>query len=108
MFSFIFVALIAMIFVNYGGGGYAQFQHSSWHGITIADAVFPLFVWILGASSVFSIKNAFDKGVSKRTLLMKVAMRTLKLFVSFPLHTNAFFILDWAYLDHCLCFEYSL
>ncbi len=79
MFSLI--ALIAMIFINYGGGGYALFEHSSWHGITFADVVFPLFVWILGASLVFSLKNALDKGVSKRTLLIKVAMRTLKLFV---------------------------
>ncbi|CAF3665598.1 unnamed protein product [Adineta steineri] len=82
-------ALIAMIFVNYGGGGYAQFEHSSWHGITFADTVFPIFVWILGASLVFSLKNAFDKGVSKRTLLMKVAMRTLKLFIiGFILNTR--------------------
>ncbi len=79
--SFLFLALIAMVFVNYGGGGYVQFEHSPWHGITFADVVLPLFVWILGASLVFSLKNAFDRGVSKRTLLMKVAMRTLKLFV---------------------------
>ncbi|CAF2968996.1 unnamed protein product, partial [Rotaria sp. Silwood2] len=82
-------ALIAMIFVNYGGGGYAQFEHSPWHGITFADIVFPLFVWILGASLIFSLKNALDKGVSKRTLLIKVAMRTLKLFIiGFILNTR--------------------
>jgi hypothetical protein len=81
--SFFTIALIAMIFVNYGGGGYAQFEHSPWHGVTFADIVFPLFVWILGTSLVFSLKNALDKGVSKRTLLTKVAMRTLKLFVCF-------------------------
>ena len=71
-----------MIFVNYGGGGYALFEYSSWHGLTFADMVFPLFVWICGASMVFSLKNGFDKGVSKRALLSKVAFRTLKLFVS--------------------------
>ena len=70
-----------MIFVNYGGGGYAMFEYSSWHGITVADAIFPLFVWICGASLVFSLKNSFDKGVSKRSLLIKIAMRTFKLFV---------------------------
>ena len=72
-----------MIFVNYGGGGYAQFEHSSWHGITFADVVFPLFVWILGTSLILSLKNALDKGASKRTLLIKVSMRTLKLFVCY-------------------------
>ncbi|CAF1177372.1 unnamed protein product [Rotaria sp. Silwood1] len=82
-------ALIAMIFINYGGGGYAQFEHSSWHGITFADIVFPLFIWILGASLIFSLKNALDKSVSKRTLLIKVAMRTLKLFIiGFILNTR--------------------
>lgn len=81
LFLNVFLALIAMVFVNYGGGGYAQFEHSSWHGVTFADIVFPLFIWILGASLILSLKNALDKGVSKRTLLVKVAMRTLKLFV---------------------------
>ncbi|CAM4757962.1 unnamed protein product [Rotaria magnacalcarata] len=82
-------ALIAMIFVNYGGGGYAQFEHSSWHGVTFADIVLPLFVWILGASLIFSLKNALDKGVSRRALLFKVVMRSLKLFIiGFILNTR--------------------
>lgn len=33
--------IILMIFINYGGGRYAFFQHSVWNGITIADLVFP-------------------------------------------------------------------
>jgi heparan-alpha-glucosaminide N-acetyltransferase len=72
-----------MIFVNYGGGGYAQFEHVPWHGITFADIVFPFFVWMLGTSLVFSLKNSIDKSVPKRTLLKKIAIRTIKLFVSF-------------------------
>jgi heparan-alpha-glucosaminide N-acetyltransferase len=72
-----------MIFVNYGGGGYAQFEHAPWHGITFADIVFPFFVWMLGTSLVFSLKNSTDKGVSKRSLLMKIAIRTIKLLASF-------------------------
>jgi len=76
------LALVAMIFVNYGGGGYAQFDHSPWHGITFADIVFPFFVWMLGTSMVFSLKNALDKDVSKAILIKKILLRTLKLFVS--------------------------
>ncbi len=72
-----------MIFVNYGGGGYAQFEHTPWHGITFADVVFPFFVWMLGTSLVFSLKNSIDKNVPKRALLKKVLIRTIKLFVSF-------------------------
>ncbi|CAF3370347.1 unnamed protein product [Rotaria sp. Silwood1] len=82
-------ALIAMIFINYGGGGYAQFEHAPWHGITFADVVFPFFIWMLGTSLVFSLKNSIDKGVSKLTLLKKVATRTIKLFlIGFILNTR--------------------
>ena len=78
----VFLALIAMIFVNYGSGGYAEFEHGPWHGITFADIVFPFFVWMLGTSMVISLKNASDRSVSKRSTLIKAAIRTLKLFVS--------------------------
>ncbi|CAF1481200.1 unnamed protein product [Adineta ricciae] len=87
--------LIAMIFVNYGGGGYVQFEHAPWHGITIADVVFPFFVWMLGTSLVFSLKNAIDKDVSKKFLLKKIAVRTLKLLlIGFILNTR--FKIDFA------------
>lgn len=72
-----------MIFVNYGGGSYAEFDHVGWHGITFADVIFPTFVWMLGTSLVFSMKNGIDKGVSKKILLKKIAIRTIKLFVIF-------------------------
>ncbi|UJR27883.1 hypothetical protein I4U23_009148 [Adineta vaga] len=87
--------LIAMIFVNYGGGGYAQFEHAPWHGITIADIVFPFFVWMLGTSLVFSLKNAIDKNVSKKILFKKIVIRTLKLLlIGFILNTR--FKVDFA------------
>uniref|UniRef100_A0A8C5NX54 Heparan-alpha-glucosaminide N-acetyltransferase n=1 Tax=Jaculus jaculus TaxID=51337 RepID=A0A8C5NX54_JACJA len=35
------IALIIMVFVNYGGGKYWYFKHSSWNGLTVADLVFP-------------------------------------------------------------------
>lgn len=70
-----------MIFVNYGGGSYAQFDHGPWHGITFADLVFPFFVWMMGTSLVISLKNSADKEVKKRSSLFKTFTRTLKLFV---------------------------
>jgi heparan-alpha-glucosaminide N-acetyltransferase len=35
------IAIVVMIFVNYGGGGYSFFSHSKWNGLTVADLVFP-------------------------------------------------------------------
>jgi heparan-alpha-glucosaminide N-acetyltransferase len=34
-----------MIFVNYGGGGYWFFEHPPWNGLTLADLVFPWYVF---------------------------------------------------------------
>jgi hypothetical protein len=35
------MAMLIVIFVNYGGGAYWFFDHSEWNGLTIADLVFP-------------------------------------------------------------------
>ena len=56
-FSSSSLSLVIMIFVNYGGGGYWFFQHSKWNGVTVADLVFPWFVWIMGVSLVFSFQS---------------------------------------------------
>ena len=42
------LAITVMIFVNYGGGSYYFFNHSIWNGLTVADLVFPWFMWIMG------------------------------------------------------------
>jgi hypothetical protein len=40
------LSLCIMIFVNSGGGRYWFFQHIAWNGLTLADVVFPLFLWL--------------------------------------------------------------
>ena len=37
--------LVTMIFVNYGGGSYWYFNHAVWNGLTVADLVFPWWVF---------------------------------------------------------------
>ena len=70
-----------MIFVNYGGGGYWFFAHSAWNGLTVADLVFPWFVWIMGAAMAFSFRGPLKRGESKLKMLAKVVRRTIILFV---------------------------
>ncbi|KAJ4456460.1 putative Heparan-alpha-glucosaminide N-acetyltransferase [Paratrimastix pyriformis] len=43
-------SLAIMILVNYGGGGYWFLDHSVWNGLTVADLVFPWFIFIMGAA----------------------------------------------------------
>ena len=77
LFSFSF-SLLIMVFINYGGGGYYFFQHSKWNGLTVADLVFPWFVWIMGVSVVFSFQGR--KKDSFLHQLYQIIRRTVLLF----------------------------
>lgn len=48
------ISLCLMIFVNYGGGGYWFFDHAPWNGLTVADLLFPWFMWMMGVSMALS------------------------------------------------------
>ena len=65
--------LPTQIFVNYGGGGYVFFSHSAWNGLTVADLVFPIFVWTQGVSLAISFSSMRRRGTTVRALLAKVS-----------------------------------
>jgi len=73
------MCLMIMIFVNYGGGGYWFFDHSSWNGLTVADLVFPWFMWIMGVSMALGFKAASSKGSSSSSLLLTSIRRAATL-----------------------------
>uniref|UniRef100_A0A8C6UB91 Heparan-alpha-glucosaminide N-acetyltransferase n=1 Tax=Neogobius melanostomus TaxID=47308 RepID=A0A8C6UB91_9GOBI len=74
------ISLIVMVFVNYGGGRYWFFRHASWNGLTVADLVFPWFVFIMGTSIALSINKLLRSGSTRSSLLKKVLWRTMLLF----------------------------
>ncbi|KAM6940724.1 heparan-alpha-glucosaminide N-acetyltransferase [Xenentodon cancila] len=75
------ISLVIMIFVNYGGGRYWFFRHESWNGLTVADLVFPWFVFIMGTSIALSINSLLRAGSTRCFLLRKVVWRSVQLFV---------------------------
>uniref|UniRef100_A0A8C5LRQ1 Heparan-alpha-glucosaminide N-acetyltransferase n=1 Tax=Leptobrachium leishanense TaxID=445787 RepID=A0A8C5LRQ1_9ANUR len=75
------LALTIMVFVNYGGGGYWFFKHQSWNGLTLADLVFPWFVFIMGTSIYLSLNSMLRKGDSRWKLFGKVLWRSSQLFL---------------------------
>ncbi|XP_064190638.1 heparan-alpha-glucosaminide N-acetyltransferase isoform X1 [Anguilla rostrata] len=75
------LSLVIMVFVNYGGGRYWFFRHESWNGLTVADLVFPWFVFIMGTSISLSVSGALHRGSSRRRLFGKVLWRSLQLFL---------------------------
>ncbi|XP_062520516.1 heparan-alpha-glucosaminide N-acetyltransferase-like [Corticium candelabrum] len=74
------ISLILMIFVNYGGGGYWFFEHSTWNGLTVADLVFPWFIFILGTSAAISLNLLDQRDISRRRTFLKVVRRFVILF----------------------------
>lgn len=74
------LSLLLMLFVNYGGGGYWFFDHPPWNGLTIADLVFPWFVFIMGTSMNYSFKSMLKRGKSRPWILWKILRRSCLLF----------------------------
>ncbi len=62
--------IAAMILVNDPGDGqtvYGPLQHASWNGWTLADLIFPFFLFIVGVSMAFSLASRQKRGESKAT-----------------------------------------
>lgn len=74
------ITIFLMIFVNYGGGGYYFFLHSPWNGLTVADLVFPWFMWIMGVSMTFSTRSQLRRCIPRSVIVLKVIKRSLVLF----------------------------
>lgn len=83
------IAIVLMIFVNSGGGGYRWLRHATWDGLYVADLVFPSFLWIMGVCLPFALRSQLDGGGvggqlphrrRRRHILVQVLVRSLKLF----------------------------
>jgi predicted acyltransferase len=55
-----------------------QFDHSEWNGFTFYDLIFPLFIFIVGASIPFALAKRMQ-GNDKKTIYWHILSRTLKL-----------------------------
>lgn len=90
------VTIAVMIIVNSPGNPttYHWITHSSWNGCTLADLVFPFFIFILGVSLVFSLSKQVEQNISTRKLLHKITKRCTIIFLlglflnAFPEHFN--------------------
>ncbi|CAO2147073.1 unnamed protein product [Urochloa humidicola] len=70
------ITVVLMIIVDDVGGLVPAISHSPWDGVTLADFVFPFFLFIVGVSLAFAFKR-----VPNRALATKKAMiRASKLF----------------------------
>ena len=75
------IAIVIMIFVNDGGGGYWFMEHATWNGLYVADLVFPWFLWIMGVCIPMSVKSCIKKETPVKTVFWQVTVRAVKLFL---------------------------
>ncbi len=85
------ITVALMILVNSPGNQapYPWLDHSPWHGCTLADLVFPFFIFILGVSLTFTLSKERAKQRSVSLLFAKIFKRSVILFL-IGLLLNAF------------------
>ena len=94
------ITIMIMILVNSPGNrtSFAMLDHSAWNGCTLADLVFPFFVFIVGVSSVLTLAKQRSQGMSFRYLLGKITKRTIFLFAIGLLLNGISSHVDWSTL----------
>jgi predicted acyltransferase len=78
------VTIAFMILVNDPGDWghvFGPLDHSPWNGWTITDLIFPTFLFLVGASIVFSLESRAAKGDCGKTLVGHVFWRTIKILL---------------------------
>ena len=78
------LTIALMILVNDPGDWshvFSQLDHAEWNGWTLTDLVFPTFLFLVGASIVFSMSARAAQGNRKATLSGRVFARAGKIFL---------------------------
>ncbi len=94
------LAIIGMILVNHPPPNekmYAPFVHAAWHGWTMADTIFPAFLFAVGISIAFALPSGTGRGMPpcSPAVYLKIARRSLLLIaisvalVNFPYYELA-------------------
>ena len=76
------ITIAGMILVNNAGDWahvYAPLRHARWHGWTVADLVFPFFVFILGSAIPLALGRRLDTGAPRNRVALSVLRRTMVL-----------------------------
>jgi predicted acyltransferase len=72
-----------------------QLSHPEWHGFRAYDLIFPLFIFMAGVSTPFSMDGRLEKGVPRSQLARKAIQRGAILVLLGILYNNGFFKTEW-------------
>lgn len=77
----IFPALFTLLGTPFFLGLSRQLEHTEWNGFTFYDLIFPLFMFIMGATMPFTLTKYLERGDSKRSLYGHVIKRSALLLL---------------------------
>jgi len=80
--------------------GFRQLAHTEWHGCTLADLIFPFFIFIVGVTAVFSLEKRQTAGESLPRLYRHIFIRSALLFF-LGLLVCSYFIIGWLLQTIC-------
>ena len=78
------MSIIGMLLVDYPGdwdNKYKPFIHSDWNGFTLADLIFPSFLFIVGVAMIFSLAKHIKNGDSHKKIMKSVIKRAFVLII---------------------------
>jgi len=78
------ITIVGMILVNNEGDWdhvFPPLQHAAWNGWTLADLIFPFFLFIVGVAMSFSFARYVTPSHGSNKVYLQVARRTLLLFL---------------------------
>ncbi len=65
-----------------------QLTHPDWHGFTLYDTIFPLFLFLAGVATPYSVGRDLENGKPRRELLLRVIRRGLILVLLGIIYNN--------------------
>lgn len=65
-----------------------QLTHPAWNGFHLYDLIFPLFLFMAGVSTPFSVGRELEKGKTRNQLLLRVIKRGLILVILGVIYNN--------------------
>ena len=71
-----------------------------WNGCTLADLIFPFFLFIVGVSTVFSLDQRVQTGESRLQMYRHILIRTTILFL-LGLLACSYFFFGWLFQAIC-------
>jgi predicted acyltransferase len=77
------LTVMFMILVNNPGDWghiYKPLEHAEWNGCTLADLVFPFFLFIVGVSTVYSLETKKQIQADHGTLMLRILRRAAIIF----------------------------